>query len=80
MKTTILAFGIIKDFFNGSSKEMDVQDGITVAELKNQLEAVYPEMKKLRSYMVAVNDEYANDKQVLNAHDEVAVIPPVSGG
>ena len=80
MKTTILTFGIVKEIFNGASKEMNLKDGITVGELKSSMEAAYPEMKKLRSYLIAVNDEYAEDDLVLNPEDEIAVIPPVSGG
>jgi len=80
MKTTILAFGIAKEIFNGSSMDIELKDGITILELKSKLEADYPALKKLRSYLVAVNDEYAADDLVLTLHDEIAVIPPVSGG
>lgn len=80
MKTTILTFGIAKEIFNGASKEMNLKDGITVAELKNSLEAACPEMKKLHSYLIAVNNEYAEDDLVLDSADEIAIIPPVSGG
>lgn len=80
MKTSILAFGIIKDFFNGPSKELELEDGTTVAALKEELETLFPEMKRLKSYMVAVNNEYAENEQVLCSKDEIAIIPPVSGG
>lgn len=80
MKITILAFGIAKEIFNGSSMDIELKDGITILELKSKLEADYPALKKLRSYLVAVNDEYAADDLVLTLHDEIAIIPPVSGG
>lgn len=80
MKTTILAFGIAKEIFGGSTKDIELKEGITILELKSKLEADYPALKKLRSYMIAVNDEYAGDSLVLNAKDEIAIIPPVSGG
>ena len=80
MNTTILAFGIVRELFNGASQKMELPEGATVAALKNRLESDYPEIKKLRSYMVAVNNEYADDSLVLRAQDEIAVIPPVSGG
>ena len=80
MKTTILTFGVAREIFNSASKEMDLKDGITVAELKSSLETAYPEMKKLHSYLVAVNSEYAGDDQTIHAEDELAIIPPVSGG
>ncbi len=80
MNTTILAFGIAKDFFGGSSIEVELKNECTVEELKRKLETIYPEMKKLQVYMVAVNNEYADDGIVIHPKDEVAIIPPVSGG
>jgi molybdopterin converting factor small subunit len=34
----------------------------------------------LASYMVAVNNEYADDTSLVTQRDEIAIIPPVSGG
>lgn len=79
MKGGILAFGIAKDIFGVKALEMETE-GLTVADLKQQLETIYPRLGKLASYMVAVNDEYVTDDYILKATDEVAIIPPVSGG
>jgi len=80
MKITILAFGIAKEIFNSSSIELDVQEEITVAALKSILEIKYPKMSNLSSYMIALNNEYAEDDMVVHSVDEMAIIPPVSGG
>ena len=40
----------------------------------------YPKMKALSSMMVAVNNSYAPDDLELKEGDEIALIPPVSGG
>ncbi len=79
MTLEILAFGIAKEIFGGKTLSIET-DGETVGALKEQLEAAYPPLGKLASYMVAVNDEYAADDRVLISTDEVAIIPPVSGG
>jgi len=79
MNVNVLAFGIAKDIFGQSSIILDI-DGSTTADLKNLLEQRYPRLKQLTSYMVAVNNEYALDEGVLTEHDEIAIIPPVSGG
>lgn len=79
MTATILAFGIAKDIFGGSSIQMELQ-GNAVAELKEALERQYPRLKQIASYMVAVNNEYAADDLLLTGQDEIAIIPPVSGG
>lgn len=80
MKVTVLAFGIAKEFFNGSAKEVELPEGATVAVLKSILEAAHPEMKRLHAYFAAVNEEYAEDDLVICPDDEIAIIPPVSGG
>jgi len=80
MKVNILAFGIVKDIFSKSIIEVDVTDTATVAILKTQLEEKYPRLKQLSSYMVAVNNEYAGQEQLIDTRDEIAIIPPVSGG
>lgn len=80
MKIKILAFGIVKDILKGSEIELEVNNSSTVSDLKNNLETTFPEMKKLKSYLIAVDDEYAENDLVLNSNNEIAIIPPVSGG
>ena len=79
MKVNVLAFGIAREIFGASSVTVELADH-TVAALKTNLEISYPKLKALASYLVAVNNEYAGDDQVLEIRDEVAIIPPVSGG
>lgn len=80
MKLRILAFGIAKDIFGGSFTEVQLQDGASTAYLKLALEEQYPRLKELVSYAVTINDEYAEDSTVIRETDEIAIIPPVSGG
>ena len=80
MEITVLAFGIAKDIFGGASVTVALADNATTADLKTSLEEKYPRLKHLASYMVAVNNEYAEDSGLITERDEVAVIPPVSGG
>ncbi len=80
MKVNVLAFGIAKDIFGSSSVSVELPEYGTTGKLKQLLEESYPRLKKLASYMVAVNNEYASDESVLAANNEVAIIPPVSGG
>ncbi|WP_068942974.1 MoaD/ThiS family protein [Chryseobacterium timonianum] len=80
MKLKILAFGITKDIFGASKKELEVQDDLNVRQLKEKLEEDFPQLIKLKSYFIAVNEEYAEDDQIIVNTDEIAIIPPVSGG
>jgi molybdopterin converting factor small subunit len=80
MKVNILAFGIAKDIFGGSTIPTELPNDATISNLKYQLEKQYPQLKKLATYMVAVNNEYALDGDTIHERDEIAIIPPVSGG
>jgi len=79
MKVKVLAFGIAKDIFGGSSVSIE-SNGNRAMDLKVALEEQYPRLKQLRSYMLAVNNEYTLDDGILAETDEIAIIPPVSGG
>jgi molybdopterin converting factor subunit 1 len=74
----VLLFGIAKDI---AGAPFITTEGITtVADLKSWLFQQYPAMQKLKSLMIAVNKVYANDNKILEPGDEIAIIPPVSGG
>lgn len=76
----ILAFGIVKDIFSNAVIDVDCKNESSVDALKNMLEKKYPQLSQLGSYMIAVNNEYASDDDRINENDEIAIIPPVSGG
>jgi molybdopterin synthase sulfur carrier subunit len=80
MIVNVLAFGIAKDIFGSASVNLELQEAATVHSLRTALEAQYPRLTQLASFMIAVNNEYAANEVVLQQRDEVAIIPPVSGG
>ena len=80
MKLNILAFGIVKDIFQKPVIEIDLPGAPTISGLKGELEKIYPRLRQLASYMIAVNDEYATADLIIESKDEIAIIPPVSGG
>ncbi|WP_297795915.1 MoaD/ThiS family protein [uncultured Eudoraea sp.] len=80
---TILLFGITRDIVGSSTLAMPSSESKqfkTVRDLKSFLGSSYPELKKLSSLAVAVNNHYAADDVLINSADEIALIPPVSGG
>jgi sulfur-carrier protein len=78
-KVKIRAFGITKEILGG--REVVVEfSGQTVADLRAELLKKYTQLTGLRSLMIAVNNAYAEESYVFNGADEVALIPPVSGG
>jgi molybdopterin synthase sulfur carrier subunit len=80
MTIKILAFGIAKDILGGASVSVPLEEGASVAALKNYLAQQYPALQRLSSFMIAVNGEYANIDTIIEPDDEIAIIPPVSGG
>lgn len=55
--------------------------GRTVGELRLALAEAYPALRSLLPHSAfAVNAEYAGDETAVHPGDEVAVLPPVSGG
>ncbi len=64
------------------SLHLSSEEGImTVGDLKKKISEVYPSIQSLKiPFAVAINGAVANDKSVLNDRDEIALLPPVSGG
>lgn len=80
MEITIKAFGIAREIFGRQAITLEVENGLNTNSLRNVLEVQYPHLKQIRSYMVALNSEYAQGGELIQATDEIAIIPPVSGG
>lgn len=79
MKYRIKTFGITKDILGAKEVHFEM-NGNTVGELRDALSNQYPDIKSLNSLMIAINNAYADDKTILSEVDEIALIPPVSGG
>jgi molybdopterin converting factor small subunit len=74
---TILLFGRFRDSL-GPSVTLKVT---TVADVRIALAALAPELTALLAVSrIAVNLDFATDDQAFQPTDEVAIIPPVSGG
>lgn len=80
MDIKVLGFGIAREIMGGPQVTLPLVSGATVADMKAVLEHQFPQLGKLATYMVAVNNEYADAEHPIKANDEIAIIPPVSGG
>ncbi len=61
--------------------DLDVPEGLTTGDLLQRLVSDYPKLAGCApTIRLAVNEEYASASQALANGDEVAFIPPVSGG
>ncbi|MFC0184878.1 molybdopterin synthase sulfur carrier subunit [Pseudarcicella hirudinis] len=79
-KYKVSLFGITKDIIGSSSTEVELTDQSDVNALVENLKTKFPQLSEIKSLLVAVNSEYADLGLVLSEKDEIALIPPVSGG
>ena len=81
MKIKVLFFASCRDAVGHKSCDWEIAEGYRVADLQRELVAAYPQLAAVQQVLsIAVNSEYAGNHTALKAGDEVALIPPVSGG
>lgn len=81
MRVRILFFGLLKDLVGKSSDSLELPEGSSVRDvLEHYLSRVPKLQTSLTSIAVAVNQQYASAETKLKSDDEVALLPPVSGG
>ena len=81
MRVNVLFFGILKDLFRSERLVIEVGQSASVEDLLRLLKERNDNVELVtRTLAVAVNREYAELKTSLKDGDEVALLPPVSGG
>ena len=83
MRISVLYFGVLKDHFGMDQQILELPGAVDVHFLLNSLresasKPLSPELWV--SLAVAVNRQYASLSTLLGDGDEVALLPPVSGG
>lgn len=81
MRARILFFGLLKDVVERPAEEIDLPAGTDLRAVFDLYAARYPRLRDLaRSIVMARNQEFADLSTRLAEGDEVAFLPPVSGG
>ena len=81
MRVRVLFFGMLKEMAGRAADEIDLRDGASVRDVLAHYEAKVADLKRSLPFVaIAVNQQYAGPDTKLNANDEVALLPPVSGG
>jgi MoaE-MoaD fusion protein len=76
-----LLFGVLKDVYASVPAPSEMPSGATVDSILSHYRQSVPQQAPLlKSIAVAVNSEFARLSTKLNDGDEVALLPPVSGG
>jgi len=78
---SIKLFASLRQAMRSDEIKIDIDNEFTVSQMKKIVFETFPNLKKLNiPFFVAVNHKYAIDSVVIAPKDEVALIPPVSGG
>jgi molybdopterin converting factor subunit 1 len=78
---SIQLFASLRQAMNSDEIKIDIDKEITVLQMKTILFETFPNLKKSNiPFFVAVNHKYVTDSDVVTTNDEIALIPPVSGG
>jgi molybdopterin synthase catalytic subunit len=81
MRVKVLFFGMLKEMLSSESQTLELPQGATVDAVLGHYRELLPQQPKLWSVLaIAVNQNYAQGSCLLREGDEVALLPPVSGG
>ena len=81
MRVRVLFFGQLKDITGVAQEDAELSDGARVEDLFERYGRRFPKLTSFRASIAAsVNQEYAAWRAPLSSGDEVAFLPPVSGG
>ncbi|HZU23624.1 MAG TPA: molybdenum cofactor biosynthesis protein MoaE, partial [Terriglobales bacterium] len=81
VRVRVLFFGILRDLLGSEAEEVRLPEGATLRDLLARYQGPGSRLDRLAaSLALAINQEYAAPGEVLRDGDEVALLPPVSGG
>jgi len=81
VRVTVRLFARLRDIAGTAELARDLPAGATIGDVWRQLAGEFPEIARYeRSISTAINADYARMDQVIGEGDEIAFLPPVSGG
>ena len=81
MRVKVRFFAVLRERAGVSEITKEIAEGSTVGDLWEVLQCEYPKLAPAkRTFLYAVNRDYVGASRVLKDQDEVAFVPPVSGG
>lgn len=79
MRVTVLLFAALREALGQSRLDVELGGKATIHELLETLRTEHPGLRAAR-FTVALNRTYCDERHPLVDGDQVALIPPVSGG
>lgn len=80
-KIDLRLYASIKDVLGKDRIDIDWTKNMTVGDLRKQLDASYPILSIVNArFSISVNRKPVDDSELIRNTDEIAVLPPISGG
>ena len=81
LRVKVLFFGRIRELTGLSEESVDIPEGATLGDLFDLYQKRFPALAGFRASLVASrNQEFASWETALTSGDDIAFLPPVSGG
>jgi len=80
MRVQVLFFGLLKELVGQAADSLELPAGATVSDVLDHYSRVPRLLDLLPSVAISVNQEYTTANLSLRDNDEIALLPPVSGG
>lgn len=81
MRVKVLFFGLLKDIIGRSEDDIEVAEGASLGSIFDRYAHQFPRMEKMApSIVLACNQQFCGRSNPVNDGDEIAFLPPVSGG
>jgi len=80
---TVKFFAMLRNLAGAEGKDYEVSGPISLDELKGRITEDFPALREViegRSVLISINQEFAPRDAVVKDGDEVAFLPPFSGG
>lgn len=81
MHVKVLFFGMLRDLVGRSEEQIEVDEGSRLSSIFEHYTRRFPRLEEMASsIVVAQNQEFASPEAHIREGDEIALLPPVSGG
>ena len=81
MRVTVRLFARLRDIAGSADLKREVEPGATIRTVWQEMVRDFPDLAKYeRSISCAINADYARRDHAVRDGDDIAFLPPVSGG
>ena len=80
MKIKFKYYASFKEFTNKDEEFLDLEEGMTLAEIRNYVKDIYEKIGRQEQVLVALNGNFKTLDTIVTEGDILSFFPPVSGG